>query len=454
MSVSNSPEPQNANSANSSVYYSLCDTTPEDLSGAESETSLDVTVYLQENCPGDIKTPSNSVNSALGLVTPVNSSRSHKIDELCEPLCSSSFIETATNSVEKHFDKTFPIENTVILKEKQNRPDPVAESAVDLLGEEEFVSSDLVNFAILPKSESPLRRDTFSIGLVLKNLPADENILKPATFAFEAQPGAILPVASNCIDKSCENDATPVNHKFSQDLLIELEDPLLDKTVSAIDDSFFGAQLETNEVETAKKTKNSEGDEEVSKQKLEKLKEDEKVVRVECEEKEKMATEYDDDFDFNSIPDPFKSANKMMADSPPLPRRNVEMNYDDIDYDAIENPFASFKKMMMDSPPNDSPIANDLPPPPPALHEENIIMDSSQGDENPYGVSINGSSTITRPSAHARTKTKVPPHKARRSANTKLSSQAEVTAQLTGSGDAPAEDVKPVVCFFQFLVEH
>ena len=96
----------------------------------------------------------------------------------------------------------------------------------------------------------------------------------------------------------------------------------------------------------------------------------------------KTGTVYDDDFDFTSIADPFKSSNKMMAESPPLPRRNVEMNYDDIDYDAIENPFASSKKMMMDSPPNsEAPIAHDLPPPPPEISDP----DSHATAETPSG---------------------------------------------------------------------
>ena len=338
--------------------------------------------------------------------------------------------------------------------------------------------SDLVNFDILPKFDSP-RRDTFSIGLQLKNLPADENILKPANFAFESQTGASLTVASNSSDtnkNSVKESTTPVDCKFSEDLLAELEDPLLDKTLGVVDDSFFGAPLEetkTAEVlnitfelsdivvdESGDLNNHKDFDTESTSRDgsiatIEKSQKVEAVSDTKTEEKElnAMASVYDDDFDFTAIADPFKSSNKMMAESPPLPRRNVEINYDDIDYDAIENPFASSKKMMMDSPPNsEAPIANDLPPPPPALHEDNNLLDeSSSFNSSAEGVSMNGSATITRPSAHARTKTKVPPHKTpRRSANTKLSSPSEVTAKLIGgSGDAVSTEtstpVKPVV---------
>ncbi len=64
----------------------------------------------------------------------------------------------------------------------------------------------------------------------------------------------------------------------------------------------------------------------------------------------KQSTIYDqDDFDFESVADPFKSSKKMMNESPPLPRRNAGgIDYENIDFDAIENPFASTKKMAMD----------------------------------------------------------------------------------------------------------
>ena len=56
--------------------------------------------------------------------------------------------------------------------------------------------------------------------------------------------------------------------------------------------------------------------------------------------------------------DPFKSSSKMMAESPPLPRKKVEIDYDNIDFDAIENPFASSNKMMMGTSP---PVGNAAP---------------------------------------------------------------------------------------------
>ena len=77
---------------------------------------------------------------------------------------------------------------------------------------------------------------------------------------------------------------------------------------------------------------------------------------LELQKDEKMSTVYEqDDFDFEAIADPFKSSNKMMADSPPLPRRNADIDYDDIDFDAIENPFASGNKMMQNTPPDEAP---------------------------------------------------------------------------------------------------
>ena len=107
-----------------------------------------------------------------------------------------------------------------------------------------------------------------------------------------------------------------------------------------------------------------------------------------------------------------------------------------VDFEAIENPFASSKKMMMDSPPQSStaPIYD-------YKLQQSMDEGPNQGENSVDSLpEMNGSATITRPSAHSKTKTRVPPHKAKRSANTKLSTDSEIAAKLSGAGDAPSQE--------------
>ena len=461
-------------SSENSLYYSVCGDSQNSLvegnsSGAESDWSLDATVVLGEV---EDHLVSGSEDTITDVATPVN----YKTRSFRSSLEGSGSTCGSESNERRFFDKTSAADCTTVLFNVNERLSSVKKSFPHDYSQSpllQFKSSDQVDFDTLPTFDSPLRRPTFSLGIPSTRLPVDKPLLQPQRSQS----------SSDSDYSSLKPDSQFELRESSKIVLEEFEEPISNKSESELDSSFFGSDpfCEPNSVSEEDSNNNRTFDRETADQEAllpclqeesfqtganrktaikdkseEGILRSDQVVPSQVSSQQagpiKMASAYDndDDFDFEAVADPFKSSNKMMMDSPPLPRKNnAGVDYDNIDFDAIENPFASSKNLMQDSPPGGSPapIESYNPGSLDALEEDSSGQASDQLPE------MNGSATITRPSAHSKTKTKTPPHKARRSANTKLSSESELKAKLlTGAGDAATENTNGLVSDQFFLV--
>ena len=387
----------------SSLYYSVCGDSLNSLlddsfvsaprhasSGAESDASFDATVVLgeaeehlisgSEQEPLTLTGSSDLLAVIPELATPVNK---HLL--VGKSSIGSSGGSSAGNSGgnRRYFDNTFANdctsvfcnegEQTLTLSASKRHSENLLES--QQASELEFRSADQVDFNSVPAFDSPLRRPTFSLGIPSARLPVKEPLL--------------LPQRSQSTSDSCQTLTKSGRQLLlsneTQNVIEEFESPLANKKGKEdLDSSFLGQSVfEETGINTEDSVHNKTFDCDLENQdstvllpflqpnnssahpEAKIVDNDSSTVSIldttleaslELQKDEKMSTVYEqDDFDFEAIADPFKSSNKMMADSPPLPRRNADIDYDDIDFDAIENPFASGNKMMQNTPPDEAP---------------------------------------------------------------------------------------------------